>query len=135
MPNVPVACVAGPLEQYGFLPTIRDQAQRLKVLETFSHMYQPIEGSGVMEYLGTTGLDGLKGADILKVAPGRYKSTVQYPNTTIAQKLRGVAQVHLAGSRHAGLLLRPRQLRLRMPGRTRCTAICGPRSPRASTRS
>ena len=51
VPNVPVACVAGPLEQYGFLPTIRDQAQRLKVLETFSHMYQPIEGSGVMEYL------------------------------------------------------------------------------------
>ena len=48
VPNVPVACVAGPLEQYGFLPTIRDQAQRLKVLETFSHMYQPIEGSGVM---------------------------------------------------------------------------------------
>jgi len=97
VPNVPVACVAGPLEQYGFLPNIRDQAQRLKVLETFSHMYQPIEGSGVMDYLGTTGLDGLKGADILKVAPGRYTSTVKYPNTTIAQKLKGVAQVHLAG--------------------------------------
>src|SRR6478736_5366690 len=96
VPNVPVACVAGPLEQYGFLPTIRDQAQRLKVLETFSHMYQPIEGSGVMDYLGTTGLDGLKGADILKVAPGRYKSDVQYPNSTIAQKLRGIAQVHFA---------------------------------------
>ena len=96
VPNVPVACVAGPLEQYGFLPTIRDQAQRLKVLETFSHMYQPIEGSGVMDYLGTTGLDGLKGADILKVAPGMYKSDVKYPNSTIAQKLRGIAQVHLA---------------------------------------
>jgi len=96
VPGVPVACVAGPLEQYGFLPKIRDQAQRLKVLETFSHMYQPIEGSGVMEYLGTTGLDGLKSADILKVAPGLYKSDVKYPNTTIAQKLRGIAQVHLA---------------------------------------
>src|SRR5881392_4165106 len=56
VPAVPVACVAGPLEQYGFLPTIRDQAQRLKVLETFSNMYQPIEGSGVINYLGTTGL-------------------------------------------------------------------------------
>src|ERR1700757_2842167 len=96
VPNVPVACGAGPLEQYGFLPSIRDQAQRIKVLETFSHMYQPIEGSGVMDYLGITGLDGLKGADILKVAPDRYKSDVKYPNTTIAQKLRGVAQVHLA---------------------------------------
>ena len=38
VPGVPVACVAGPLEQYGFLPTIRDQAQRLKVLESFARM-------------------------------------------------------------------------------------------------
>ena len=53
VPNVPVACVAGPLEQYGFLPTIRDQAQRLKVLETFSHMYQPIEGSGASRAAGS----------------------------------------------------------------------------------
>src|ERR1700741_981926 len=45
VPNVPVACVAGPLEQYGFLPSIPDPAQRLKGLGTFSHMYQPIEGS------------------------------------------------------------------------------------------
>src|ERR1700748_1830045 len=96
VPGVPVACVAGPLEQYGFLPSIRAQAQRIKVLETFAHMYQPIEGSGVMDYIGTTGLDGLKGADLLKVAPSMYKSDVKYPNTTIAQKLRGIAQVHLA---------------------------------------
>ena len=112
VPNVPVACVAGPLEQYGFLPTIRDQAQRLKVLETFSHMYQPIEGSGVMDYLGTTGLDGLKGADILKVAPGLYKSDVQYPehhDRAEAPRRRPGASRQ---SRHPGILLRPRQLRL-----------------------
>src|ERR1051325_6700711 len=96
VPGVPVACVAGPLEQYGFLPTIGDQAQRLKVLETFQHMYQPIEGSGVMEYLGTTGLDALKGADILKVAPSRYRSEAKYPNTSIGRKLKGIAQVHFA---------------------------------------
>jgi uncharacterized protein (DUF1501 family) len=64
-------------------------------------MYSPVVGSGVMEYLGTTGLDSLKGADILKVAPQQYASTVKYPDTPIARKLRGVAQVHLAdlGSR------------------------------------
>jgi uncharacterized protein (DUF1501 family) len=101
VPGVPVACVAGPLERYGFLPTIQEQTQRLKVLDRFARMYSPVVGSGVMEYLGTTGLDSLKGADILKVAPQQYASTVKYPDTPIARKLRGVAQVHLAdlGSR------------------------------------
>jgi uncharacterized protein (DUF1501 family) len=101
VPGVPVACVAGPLERYGFLPTIQEQTQRLKVLDRFARMYSPVVGSGVMEYLGTTGLDSLKGADILKVAPQQYASTVKYPDTPIARKLRGIAQVHLAdlGSR------------------------------------
>src|SRR6266511_6243557 len=102
VPGVPVACVAGPLEKYGFLPTIQEQTQRLKVLDRFARMYSPAVGrSGVMEFLGTTGLDSLKRADILKVAPQKYQSTVQYPDTPIARKLRGIAQVHLAdlGSR------------------------------------
>jgi len=97
VPDVPVACVAGPLEKYGFLPNIQEREQRLQVLERFSRMYKPKPGSGVMEYLGTTGLDSLKGADILKVAPQRYSSTVQYPDSSIARKLKGIAQVHLAG--------------------------------------
>jgi uncharacterized protein (DUF1501 family) len=59
-------------------------------------MYAPIPGSGVMEHLGTTGLDSLKGADILKVAPGKYQSNITYPNTSISKKLRGIAQVHFA---------------------------------------
>ena len=42
------------------------------------------------------------GADILKVAPQKYSSTVAYPASKVAQKLKGVAQVHLAdlGTRH-----------------------------------
>ncbi len=112
VPGVPVACVAGPLEQYGFLPTIRDQAQRLKVLETFSHMYQPIEGSGVMEYLGTTGLDALKGADILKVAPSIYQSNVKYPEHLDRPEAAWDRPGASGQSRHPDLLLRPRQLRL-----------------------
>jgi uncharacterized protein (DUF1501 family) len=102
VPGVPVACVAGPLEKYGFLPTIQEQTQRLKVLDRFSRMYSSTVGrDAVMEFLGTTGLDSLKGADILKVAPQKYASSVKYPDTPIARKLRGVAQVHLAdlGSR------------------------------------
>src|SRR5262247_3821604 len=100
-PGVPVACVAGPLEKYGFLPNIQEREQRLQVLDRFAKMYAPIAGTGVMEYLGTTGLDSLKGADILKVAPQKYASTVKYPETSIARKLKGIAQVHFAdlGSR------------------------------------
>ena len=54
-----------------------------------------------MKYLGSTGLEAMAGADILKVAPQRYASTVQYPETSIAKKLKGIAQIHLAdlGSR------------------------------------
>src|SRR5215468_1468605 len=96
VPGVPVACVAGPLETYGFLPGIQDKAQRQAVLDRFSRMYAPLPGSGVMEYLGTTGLDSLKGADILKVAPVKYQSDVKYPATSIARKLKGIAQVHFA---------------------------------------
>jgi uncharacterized protein (DUF1501 family) len=49
-----------------------------------------------MDYLGQTGLDSLKGADILKVAPETYSSTVEYADTSIARKLKGIAQIHLA---------------------------------------
>jgi uncharacterized protein (DUF1501 family) len=49
-----------------------------------------------MEYLGQTGLDALKGADILKVAPGIYSSEVEYPDTAVAKKLKGIAQIHFA---------------------------------------
>lgn len=97
VPGVPVACVAGSLEHYGFLPNIQETTQRLDVLERFSRMYKPVPGSGVMEYLGTTGLDSLKGADILKVAPINYQSNVKYPDTPIGRKLKGIAQVHFAG--------------------------------------
>ena len=51
----------------------------------------------VTEYLGQTGLEAMKGADILKSAPANYHSIIEYAETTIAQKLRGIAQIHLAG--------------------------------------
>src|SRR2546427_8986435 len=100
-PRVAVPCVSGPLKKYGFLLDIQEREQRLQVLDRFAKMYAPVAGTGVMEYLGTTGLDSLKGADILKVAPQKYASTVKYPDTPIARKLRGIAQVHFAdlGSR------------------------------------
>jgi uncharacterized protein (DUF1501 family) len=94
--GVPVACVSGSLETYGMLPGI-EQQQREKILQRFAKAYTPVVGQGeVMDYLGQTGLDSLTGADILKVAPERYSSTVAYPDTRLGQKLRGVSQIHNA---------------------------------------
>ena len=96
LPGVPVACVSGDLETYGMLPGIEGQ-RRQKVLERFKSAYAPAIGLGaVMDYMGQTGLDSMAGADILKAAPQRYQSSVTYPDSKVARKLRGVAQVHTA---------------------------------------
>ena len=96
LPGVPVACVDD-LDSFGMLPGISEQQQRNKILDRFSRLYSPTIGNGfVMDYLGQTGLDSLAAADILKAAPQQYSSSVEYPDTPISKKLRGVAQVHMA---------------------------------------
>lgn len=95
-PGVSVASVAD-LANYGLLTNIEQEQQRLQVLERFANMYGPAVGSGqVMDYLGQTGLDALKGADILKVAPQKYESSVEYGSSPIAHKLRDIAMIHTA---------------------------------------
>ena len=96
VPNVPVTSVAQ-LESYGLLTDIGGEAQRKSALELFRQMYAPAIGSGpVNSYIRQTGLDALKGADTIKVAPAKYSSNVEYSHNSIAQSLKGVAQVHLA---------------------------------------
>ena len=71
VPGVPVAAV-DTLDNYGLLTGIPTESQRNKILNRFTQMYTPTIGSGmVMEYLGETGLEAMKGADILKVGPER----------------------------------------------------------------
>ena len=95
-PGVSVASVAD-LSKYGLLTGIERQAQRERALERFANMYAPAIGTGpVMDYLSQTGRDAIKGADILKVAPERYSSTVEYAANPIAQSLRDVAMTHIA---------------------------------------
>jgi uncharacterized protein (DUF1501 family) len=97
MPGVPVACVDD-LDSYGLLPGITEQGQRTKILSRFERLYSPVMGSSaVMDYMGQTGLDTLEGADILKEAPKMYSSTIEYPDTSIAAKLKGISQIHQAG--------------------------------------
>ena len=96
-PGVPVSSV-GDLDNYGLMTGISEKEQRLEALEIFKSMYAPAIGTGpVMEYLGQTGLDVIKGADQLKAAPAMYSSEVEYADSAISKSLRDVARVHLAG--------------------------------------
>jgi uncharacterized protein (DUF1501 family) len=95
-PGVPVASV-GNLETYGVLTGIEAEDQRTKALETFSRTYSPMLGKGpVLSYFAQTGLDALKGADILSTATATYTSSVQYGNDDVAQYMKNIVQTHLA---------------------------------------
>ncbi len=109
--GVPVASVAQ-LDNYGLLTSLSSVSQRQSALEVFSCLYddgwndqgqsdssaagpaQP--GDEVLRYMGQTGLDAQKGADILRTALAKYQSNVHYPNSPIAENLKGIAQVKLA---------------------------------------
>lgn len=106
--GVPVASVAQ-LDSYGLLSHLSSVTQRQAVLDVFAQMYDdgwedqglPAPSVGdpvdaVLRYMGQTGLDAQRGASILRTAVDAYQSTVQYPKTSIAQSLRGIAQVKLA---------------------------------------
>jgi uncharacterized protein (DUF1501 family) len=110
--GVPVASVAQ-LDSYGLLTSLSSVPQRQSALEVFTCLYddgwndkgvsasdglQPAQaGDPVLSYMGQTGLDAQKGADILRTALGKYESTVEYPKSPIAENLKGIAQVKLAG--------------------------------------
>jgi uncharacterized protein (DUF1501 family) len=110
--GVPVASVAQ-LDSYGLLTSLSSVSQRQSALEVFSCLYDdgwndqgqpsvksmqpPQPGDEVLRYMGQTGLDAQKGADILRTASGKYHSTVEYPNGPLAGSLKGIAQVKLAG--------------------------------------
>ena len=94
--GVPVASV-GNLETYGLFPDMEDQRLREFALDTFSKMYGGFQGGdAVLEFLGQTGLDALKGADILRTAPAKYSSEVEYAQDPIGQSMKSIAQVLLA---------------------------------------
>ena len=95
-PGVSVASV-GNLDSYGVLTGIQSEGQRTEALDIFSKMYSPMIGTGAAnDYLSQTGLDVLKGADILSTAPQRYSSTVEYNGDYFSQWVKNIAQVHLS---------------------------------------
>ncbi len=94
--GVPVASV-GNLETYGLFPQVGEQIYRKQMLDAFARMYGGAQGGDVvMEFLGQTGSDALKGADDLKTAPAKYSSSVEYAANPLAQNLKAIAQVMFA---------------------------------------
>ena len=97
--GVPVTSVSN-LESYGVMssvPGITSEEERAQLLDRFARMSAPAIGTGAtMDYLGQTGRDALRGADIIKAAPEKYTSTIEYADNGIAKYLRDVARVHLA---------------------------------------
>jgi len=94
--GVSVASV-GDLSNYGVLTGIQGADDRSEALDIFARMYAPMIGTGaVSDYLSQTGLDALKGADILSDAPKTYSSSVEYGGSPLAQWIKNIAQVHLA---------------------------------------
>ena len=96
MRGVPVASV-GNLETYGLFPDMGEEERRKLALDAFSRLYgHQNGGDAVMEFLGQTGTDALKGADILRTAPERYESSRRVRRKPLADSLKSVAQVMFA---------------------------------------
>src|SRR4029450_6865369 len=83
----------GNLETYGLFPDIQDDSMRQMVLQAFSQMYGGEGKDMIAQYITQMGTDALRGADILRVAPQQYTSSITYPNTPIAQNMKSIAQV------------------------------------------
>ena len=95
-PGVPITSV-GDLDNYGVMSGISAETERARALRAFEKMYSQAIGSGpVRDYVARTGMDIIRGADVLKKAPAGYVSDVEYADNPIARSLRDAARVHLA---------------------------------------
>ena len=90
--SAPVASVTD-LDTYGLMNHMGAD-QRSEALQAFKSMYTAAIGSGlVMDYLSETGLNALKGADILGTVTEKYSSDVEYADNSFAKAMKGAAQV------------------------------------------
>ena len=94
--GVPITSV-GDLESYGVMNKIEQERLKERSLKAFKDIYGQAIGSGqVAEYIGKTGLDVLKGADLLADVASKYQSSIEYADNSIAKSLRDVARIHFA---------------------------------------
>ncbi|MCH8311270.1 MAG: DUF1501 domain-containing protein [Chloroflexi bacterium] len=91
--RAPVASVTD-LDTYGLMSHMGESQQRNDALQAFKDMYAQAIGSGpVMDYLSQTGLDALRGAEILGTVTEKYSSDVEYASNSFAKSMKGAAQV------------------------------------------
>ena len=91
--GAPVASVTD-LENYGLMNYEDVLDQRNEALEVFRNMYTQAIGRGpVMDFLSQTGLDVLRGANILSTVLQKYSSSIEYASNSFAKSMKGAAQV------------------------------------------
>jgi uncharacterized protein (DUF1501 family) len=97
LPGVSVASVSA-VDSYGILTGMSATTQRASALDVLSRMYAARDGQAEATfYIGQTGQDAQRGADILKRAAKGYTPAVEYPQANpLAASLKTVAQVKLA---------------------------------------
>ena len=94
--GVPVTSI-GDLDNYGLMTSVDNMKWRTAILDNFKDIYTQAIGTGpVSDFLGRTGNDILRSADLLKTVPSNYESTVEYAENPIAKSLRDVARIHTA---------------------------------------
>lgn len=91
--GAPVASVTD-LDTYGLMSHMNEEGQRNEALQAFRDMYTQAIGTGpVMDFLSQTGLDALRGADIISSVTGNYSSDIEYASNSFAKSMKGAAQV------------------------------------------
>ena len=109
--GVPVTSV-GDLESYGVMTRIEQEQLRDKALLAFKGIYGQAIGTGpVADYIGQTGLDVLKGADMLADVAGTVRIHRRVRRQPDSQEYARHSPHPLRRPRHAHLLHLARRLR------------------------
>jgi len=92
-PGAPVASVSN-LDSYGLMNHMDNSQNHTEALQAFKDIYSQAIGSGpVMDYLTETGLNALKGTEILGTVTEKYSSNVEYRTDSFSKSIKGAAQV------------------------------------------
>ncbi len=91
--GAPVASVTD-LETYGLMGHLGAETERSEVLEMFKWIYSMGLGSGpTMDLMSQTGLDALRGSDMLSQCTLTYDSDIEYDPNAFSKSMKSAAQV------------------------------------------